>query len=71
MFTGCLSQERKLETLRKKEVDNISEYMARKEDRMDKKKDKNKQAVSGHETTQDSTFEQIPESEAKRPRLET
>ncbi|XP_068724975.1 tRNA (guanine-N(7)-)-methyltransferase non-catalytic subunit WDR4-like [Montipora capricornis] len=63
-FQGCINQERKLETLRKKEVDNISEYLARKEDRIEKKRGKNQQSISGY--SKDDT-----ESEAKRPRLET
>ena len=40
---GSLNQERKLEALRKKEVDNITDYLARKEDRIEKKKNKNKE----------------------------
>ncbi|XP_074618390.1 tRNA (guanine-N(7)-)-methyltransferase non-catalytic subunit wdr4-like isoform X4 [Acropora palmata] len=65
-LTGCVNQERKLETLRKKEVDNISEYLARKEDRIEKKREKNKQSHGDLSTTLDSS-----EREAKRPRLET
>lgn len=64
---GCLNQERKLETLRKKEVDNTSKYLAKKEDRMKKKRDKNEQTDNGHTTKQDSPLEQMAE---KRRRLE-
>lgn len=55
-----------MQTLRKKEVDNISEYLARKEDRIEKKRGKNKQFHGDLSTTLDGS-----EREAKRPRLET
>lgn len=71
LFTGCVNQERKLEMLRKKEVDNVSEYLARKEDRMGKKRVKNKQSDRGDFTTQASCLEKMSENGAKRPRLET
>ncbi|KAL9979832.1 hypothetical protein ACROYT_G017551 [Oculina patagonica] len=62
---GSLNQERKLETLRKKEVDNITDYLARKEDRIEKKKNKTKEPDNRRTTMEEQT-----ENEAKRPRLE-
>lgn len=69
-LTGSLHRERKLETLRKKEVDNISEYLTRKEDRIGKKKNKNKEPDNGHTAMDDSSLEKTEENEAKRPKLE-
>lgn len=70
LLTGCVNKERKLETLRKKEFDNITEYLVRKEDRIEKKKNKNKELGNGHTTMDDSALAQGAESEAKRPKLE-
>ena len=68
--TGSLNQERKLDSLRKKEVDNLTEYLARKEERMEKKNNKNKLQDNGHAKMDDSTIEPTTEREAKRPKLE-
>lgn len=65
-----MHRERKLETLRKKEVDNVSEYLTRKEDRIGKKKNRPRDTDNGHTATDDSTLEQTGENEAKRPKLE-
>lgn len=70
VLTGSLNWERKLETLRKKEVDNITEYLTRKEDRIGKKKNKNKEPDNGHTAVDDFTLEGTEENETKRPRLE-
>lgn len=67
---GSLNQERKLDSLRKKEVDNLTEYLARKEERMEKKNNKNKLQDNGHAKMDDSTIEPTTEREAKRPKLE-
>ena len=70
--TGCVDKERKLDTLRKKEVDNISEYFARKEDRIGKKKGKSATEDNTRTESLHTAHEEIAEShEAKRPRLET
>ncbi|RMX51239.1 hypothetical protein pdam_00004074 [Pocillopora damicornis] len=67
---GSLNQERKLDTLRKKEVDNLTEYLARKEERIEKKNNKSKHQDNGHTKMDSSTVEPTTESEAKRPKLE-
>jgi len=69
---GSLHRERKLEALRKKEVDNISEYLTRKEDRIGKKKNKNKapEEDNGYTAMDESNLEKTEENEAKRPKLE-
>lgn len=67
---GSLNQERKLDTLRKKEVDNLTEYLARKEERIEKKNYKSKHQDNGHTKMDSSTVEPTTESEAKRPKLE-
>lgn len=70
--TGCVDKERKLDTLRKKEVDNISDYFARKEDRIGKKKGKSATEDNTRTESLHTACEEITEShEAKRPRLET
>lgn len=70
--TGCIDKERKLDSLRKKEVDNISEYFARKEDRIGKKKGKSATEDSTRTESLHTGHEEIAENhEAKRPRLET
>jgi len=70
-LTGSLHRERKLEALRKKEVDNISEYLTRKEDRIGKKKTKHKEPETdnGYTVMDDSNLEKTEENEAKRPSL--
>lgn len=67
---GSLNQERKLDTLRKKEVDNLTEYLARKEERIEKKNNKSKHQDNGHTKMDSSTAETTTESEVKRPKLE-
>jgi len=51
-------------------VDNISEYLTRKEDRIEKKKNKNKEPDNGHAAMDDFILEKTEENEAKRPKLE-
>lgn len=51
-------------------MDNISEYLTRKEDRIGKKKNKNKEPDNGHAAMDDSILEKTEENEAKRPKLE-
>ena len=51
-------------------MDNISEYLTRKEDRIGKKKNKTKESDNGHTGMDDSALEQTGEHEAKRPKLE-
>lgn len=51
-------------------MDNISEYLTRKEDRIGKKKNKNKEPENGHRAMDDSTLEQTEVNKAKRPKLE-
>jgi len=53
-------------------VDNISEYLTRKEDRIGKKKNRNKapEEDNGYTAMDDSNLEKTEENEAKRPKLE-